>query len=165
MLNKCWLFDTVVLSNFILSGAASIIEKRYGNCGIITWEVYDELSAGFAEYAALKHIDEMIDNKTLRLITLTKKAHEVYLGLIGHLGKGEASCIAAAKIQSDIVVTDDRAARKMCRQLKIPVTGTIGILKASVLSDQISLAIADKHLSKMIKSGFYSPVLKISDII
>jgi len=86
-------------------------------------------------------------------------------GLIGHLGKGEASCIAAAKIRSGIVVTDDRATRKICRQLEIPVTGTVGIFKASVLSGQLSLATADTHLKEMITAGFYSPVLNISDIV
>ncbi|MBW2367948.1 MAG: hypothetical protein JRH15_08685 [Deltaproteobacteria bacterium] len=165
MHEKRWLFDTVALSNFLLSDAAYILEKRYRKCGIITWEVYDEISAGFAEHPALKYVDEMIDSKIFSLATLSRKAHKVFLGLIGHLGKGEASCIASAKIQSGIVVTDDRAARKICRQLEIPVTGTVGILKASVLSDQLSLAVADIHLKKMIISGFYSPVLNISDIV
>jgi len=32
----------------------------------------------------------------------------------GTLGKGEASCIAAAKEQGLIVITDDRAARRYC---------------------------------------------------
>ena len=41
-----WIFDTVVLSNFFLSDADSLLEARYRNRGLITWEVYNELLAG-----------------------------------------------------------------------------------------------------------------------
>ncbi len=113
--------------------ATFILEKRYNNCGIVTWEVYGELSSGFAKYPALKYVDRMIDDKTFRLSTLSPDARKKYTGLIGQLGKGEASCIAAAKTRSGIAVTDDRAARMVCQRLEVPVTGTVGILKASVL--------------------------------
>jgi predicted nucleic acid-binding protein len=48
--------------------------------------------------------------------------------------------------------------------MKIPVTGTVGILKASALDGHISLAQADESLRKMIEAGFYSPVRSIVDI-
>ena len=73
--------------------------------------------------------------------------------------------MAAAKIKSAIVVTDDRAARKQCLKMKIPVTGTIGILKASFESGQISLSESDTILERMIACGFYSPVNSISSIV
>jgi predicted nucleic acid-binding protein len=63
------------------------------------------------------------------------------------------------------VVTDDRTARKQCSLIKIPVTGTVGILKASVLDGQIPLARADDILQKMIAAGFYSPIRNIADIV
>jgi predicted nucleic acid-binding protein len=49
--------------------------------------------------------------------------------------------------------------------MKIPVTGTVGILKASVLDGQIPLARADDILQKMIAAGFYSPIRNIADIV
>ena len=165
MPEKKWFFDTVALSNFLLSDAMFILERRYGRSAVITWQVYDELSAGFAGYPGLKRVDGMIDAGMLKRTPLEKKEIGVYLGLVGHLGKGESSCIAAAKVRSGIVVTDDRAARTMCRQLGIPVTGTIGMLKAPVTSGQVSLAAADSYLREMINAGFYSPVLKIADIV
>jgi predicted nucleic acid-binding protein len=48
--------------------------------------------------------------------------------------------------------------------MKIAVTGTIGILKVSVLDGQITLDQADEALLNMIKAGFYSPVRNIADI-
>ena len=69
----------------------------------------------------------------------SRQVHEHIRQLIGHLGKGEASCIAYACERKATVVTDDRTARKQCSQMNIPVTGTIGILKASVLDQHLNM--------------------------
>ena len=164
MPEKKWVFDTVVLSNFLLSDSIFILAERYRKRGVITWQVYDEISAGIAEYPELKQVDKLIEDKTFKLVSLSRKEHPRFLQLIGHLGKGEASCVAFAKEQTAIVVTDDRSARKQCSVMKIPVTGTVGILKASALDGDISLAQADESLRKMIEAGFYSPVRSIVDI-
>jgi predicted nucleic acid-binding protein len=165
MLEKKWVFDTVALSNFLLSDSIFILAERYRKCGVITWQVYDEISAGIAEYPELKQVDKLIEDKTFKLVSLSRKSYRHFLHLIGHLGKGEASCVAFAKEQAAIVVTDDRSARKQCSSMKITVTGTVGILKASVLDGHISLATAEESLRKMIEAGFYSPVRGLADIL
>ena len=81
-----------------------------------------------------------------------------------HLGRGESSCLAIAKVSNSIVVTDDRSARQQCNKSNIPFTGTIGILKACVRDGSIELHEADIYLDKMINQGFYSPVRSISEI-
>jgi len=164
MPEKKWVFDTVVLSNFLLAEALFILEKRYRKCGFITWQVYDEVSAGIAEFPKLKLIDKLIKDKTFKLVALSLSQRKDFQELIGHLGKGEASCIAFAKKQNVTVVTDDRAARKQCAFMKIPFTGTVGILKASLLDDHLSLSRADEILHKMIEAGFYSPIRSLADI-
>jgi len=164
MPEKKWVFDTVVLSNFLLSEASFLLEKRYRKCAFITWQVYDEVSAGIAEFPKLKHIDKLIEDKTFKLVGLSLSQRKDFRELIGHLGKGEASCIAFAKEQSATVVTDDRAARNQCSLMKIPFTGTVGILKASLLDGRLSLPRADEILTKMIDAGFYSPIRSLADI-
>jgi predicted nucleic acid-binding protein len=164
MPDKKWIFDTVALSNFLLSESISVLEKRYRKRGIITWEVYDEITAGMQAYPPLKDVDKLIDKKIFKLISLSRNEHKNFLELIGHLGKGEASCIACAKERAAIVVTDDRTARKQCASMKIQFTGTVGILKASMLDGQISLSQADEILLRMISAGFYSPIRSISTI-
>ena len=164
MPEKKWVFDTVALSNFLLAEALFILEKRYFKCGFITWQVYDEVSAGIAEFPKLKLIDKLIKDKTFKLAALSLSQRKDFQELIGHLGKGEASCIAFAKKQDATVVTDDRAARKQCAFMKIPFTGTVGILKASLLDDHLSLSRADEILHKMIVAGFYSPIRSLADI-
>ena len=165
MPEKIWVFDTVSLSNFLLSDAKFLLQTRYRKRGVITSETYNEISAGMAEYPKLKQIDSLIDNKIFKLVYLSRKEHEHFQELIGHLGKGEASCIAYAKEIKAIVVTDDRAARKQCALMKIAVTGTIGILKASVFDGHTTLDQADELLHNMIKAGFYSPIRSIADIV
>jgi len=164
MPEKKWVFDTVVLSNFLLSEALFILEKRYRQCGFITWQVYDDVAAGIAEFPKLKLIDKLIEDKTFKLLALSLSQHKDFRELIGHLGKGEASCIAFAKDQRAAIVTDDRAARNRCALMKIPFTGTVGILKASLLDGHLSLPRADEILSKMIAAGFYSPIRSLADI-
>jgi len=165
MPDKSWIFDTVALSNFLLSDSIFILENRYHRRGLVTWEIYDEISAGMVEYPKLKQIDRLIDIETIKLVSISRQEHELFRQLSSHLGKGEASCIAYAKDRNVIVVTDDRSARKQCSQMNIPVTGTIGILKASVLDEHLDLDQADKVLSKMIDAGFYSPLRSMADII
>ena len=115
-------------------------------------------------YPLLKDVDKLIDKKIFRLVSLSRKEHKNFLELIGHLGKGEASCIAFAQEHTAIVVTDARTARKQCTSMNIPFIGTVGILKASMLDGKISLSRADEILLHMRNAGFYSPVRSISDI-
>ena len=56
-----WVFDTVTLSNFLLTDSVFILESRYNGRGIITWQVYDELSSGVGRYLELKRVDRLID--------------------------------------------------------------------------------------------------------
>lgn len=165
MPEKKWIFDTVVLSNFLLSDAIFVLEKRYTGQAVLTSEVFDELSAGFSEFPDLRAIQEAVRNQTFALQSLSTTEYEVYSGMINHLGKGEASCIAMAHKRNGVVMTDDRAARKQCSQLNIPFTGTIGVLKASYLDKQIDLEQADLILHRMIAQGFYAPVRNISDVV
>jgi len=165
MPEKGWYFDTVSLSNFLFSGADSLLKIRYYKRGFITWEVYDEICAGFIKYPSLQKLETLLSNETFILVSLSDQARQLYSNLIAHLGKGEASCIAAAKTSPGIVVTDDRSARLQCSHSHVPFTGTIGILKAVVMDGAINLSQADMYLGKMIKQGFYSPVRSISEII
>jgi len=164
MHRKKWIFDTVVLSNFLLSDSLFLVEKRYNGKGIITSEVYGELSAGFASYPQLQHVDKLIDSGVLELTSLSRKELKIYKQLIDHLGRGEASCIAIADNRNTTMVSDDRAARSRCIQMNIPVTGTIGILKASVIDGLLAINKADKILQKMVVKGFYSPIRSMADI-
>lgn len=164
MPEKKWIFDTVVLSNFAFSQSLFILEKRYAGQGMITTQVYDEITMGIPDYPELEQIVNLVGNDVFSVVSLTENERKHLTELLGSLGKGEASCIAAANSQKAIMATDDRLARKYCSAMEIPVTGTIGILKASLNDGIISLSDADIILRKMIEKGYYSPVRSMKDI-
>ena len=110
----------------------------------------------------MRHI---FSKSAISISPLTRQEYYYFREIITFLGKGEASCIAFAKNNRAIVATDDRMARKQCANMKIPVTGTIGILKASIQDESLNLEQADKILGEMMTSGFYSPVTSITDIV
>ncbi len=165
MPDKKWVFDAVTLSNFLLSDSMYLIENRYSQKAIVTDQVLDELSAGYLKYPVLKTIDAFIKEKVFSICNMSQKEREIFVELNGQLGRGEASCIAVADKQGWVVVTDDRAARRVCAQKDVAVTGTIGIIKANLFDSRISVSQANIILQKMTDFGFYSPVRKIDDLI
>ncbi len=163
--SKQWVFDTVVISNFALTDSIFVLEKRYQGRGIITNEIYGELLAGIEKHSGLASIDLLFSEAAFKRVTLSKQEMLDCQELLTSLGFGEASAIVYAHHYNHIVVTDDRAARNICNSMAVPVTGTIGILKACVLDSTMSLEEADNILEKMIFKGFYSPVKSITDIL
>jgi predicted nucleic acid-binding protein len=161
-------FDTVVLSNFALTkGGVLFLKKRYGNRGIITLQVFQEIAkATFANWSLLEQIEKnLIVKSGFHKTSLNEKEQAHFIPLLRNLGEGEASCIACAQERQGIVVTDDRAARNHCKERDVLISGTIGILKAACLDTILDKDQADRMLTEMISFGFYSPVKKISDIL
>jgi predicted nucleic acid-binding protein len=159
--------DTVTLSNFLGVEEWPFLVLRYGRRLSITPEVFTELAAaGLAERFPLETL--------LRAV----QAGEVTYGASANiaavdrtrafrrsLGSGEASCLAHATLSGGVVATDDRAARRVCREEGIPVTGTIGILVAGVRDRTLSLPEAEQIHVRMTLNGFYSPVARIEDAV
>ena len=56
------------------------------------------------------------------------KVEKVEKSFVG-LGTGESSVIYLALIKGKVAVLDDKKARKLARQLEVPVIGTLSILK------------------------------------
>lgn len=160
-----WVFDTVVISNFVFADSLALLEKRYTAKGVLTHEVYGELLVGIERHPELKQVDTLFPNDAFNLISLSRQEMASYQKLLLFLDLGEASTIAYAKNHNCIVVTDDRAARNQCADINIPVTGTIGILKACVQDSIIDPKQADSILDRMMAQGFCSPVRNISDIL
>ncbi|MDD5672774.1 MAG: DUF3368 domain-containing protein [Chitinivibrionales bacterium] len=165
MRKHLFVFDTVSLANFLLSDADKILTARYSGRAFITEQVFDELTSGMRMRPRLALVDSLLKQNHFDCITLTAPEHTRYADLIANLGKGEASCIAAAWARGWTVVTDDRAARGHGAEMGLAVTGTIGILKAACREKQVTASVADHILQAMIDNGFYAPVRRISDLL
>lgn len=158
-----WFFDNVTLSNFALAGGLGVLIVRHGGRGFVTTQVVDELTRGVAAgYPALAECLDLVDKGILRLATLDRNERKTFRQLVAHLGEGEAGTIAAAHHRGGVVVSDDLAARRTCADLAVPVTGTIGILRAAFRDKELALTDANGLLTQMIEAGFHSPVDRIT---
>ncbi|TVR57801.1 MAG: twitching motility protein PilT [Spirochaetaceae bacterium] len=160
-------FDTVTLSNFAVSGAFELLLDRYGRSLRVTEQVRAELAAGrIRGYSELEVVERALAEGTiLPTEPMTMLESELFVELLRTLGSGEASCLALARHRGGVVVTDDRTARSCCAERGVPVTGSIGILKALCIDRSITSEDADAILSRMVDAGFYSPVRRISDLL
>lgn len=81
------------------------------------------------------------------------------------LGPGERSILAIAVMRGGIFASDDQYARRVARENHVEVTGTIGILVASVRNGYLDLSAANELLAHMIKAGYRSPLSALDMII
>jgi len=158
-----WFFDSVTFSNFALSAGLPILVARYGKRGFVTTQVADELTQGVAAgYEPLVDVLSLVNRGILQATSLDRDERMTFRQLVTHLGEGEAGSIAAAHHRHGIVVTDDLAARRTCADMNLPVTGTIGILRAAVRDHEVTPSAANDLLQKMVEEGFHSTVDKIT---
>ena len=160
-------FDTIVLSNFALSGRFDLLMDRYGPRAQITPEVLDEVSNGIvAGHRELEQIEAALEKGACSAAPpLSRAERTIYRELLGTLGSGEASCITCAQCRGGLVVTDDRAARNCCSEQGVGFTGTIGILKMCCREGILAPQEADALLQNMINAGYFSPVDQISGLL
>ncbi len=88
-----------------------------------------------------------------------------YERFLSRLNAGEAACLAMAIARDCRVLTDDRDAREFARRLRVPISGTLGVLARVVEIGALSLNEADSHLSQMTAAGYRSPVVSLREII
>lgn len=160
-------FGTGTLSNFALSGAFDLLVDRYGRSLRVTEQVRAELAAGrIRGYSELGAVEQALAaGSIVPAEPMTSPESELFAELLRTLGSGEASCVALARHRGGIAATDDRAARSCCAERGIPVTGSIGILKALCIDRTITPEDADAILARMANAGFYSPVRRVSDLL
>ena len=166
MRKALWFFDSVSLSNFALAQQLDLLLRHYPSGRLcVTVQVVDEVLHGIRSgHTALNAILTALERGAICQIPLSASEFHRYQGLLATLGSGESSLIALAEKRRGTVVTDDRHARSVCNDLSVPVTGTLGILKAACGEKRLTGVLADKILADMIRHGFYSPVRKLAEL-
>ena len=165
--SRRFFFYTVTLANFALGGRFGLLADRYGTSLQVTEQVRVELAAGrTGGHAGLEAVEDALSAGAISEAgPMDTAERELFAELLRTLGTGEASCIALAVGRDGVVVTDDRTARRCCAGRGIPVTGTIGILRALCADRIVSAEEADALLARMVAIGFYSPIRRVSDLI
>lgn len=164
-------FDTTVLSNFATVGRLEILEHRYHGTSWATVEVHSELTLGVhSGYGYLEPLVQALSRpRSGAWIRILEPGCDEELllrqELSLRLGLGKSSCLAAARCRDLVLATDDKAARQLARQLGARLTGTVGVLVASVRDNSLRLAEANSILADMIRRRYHCPVDSLDDLI
>ena len=153
------LLDNTVLSNFALVNRIELLTNAFGNQSATTSQVFDEFENGVARG---RLPETRLD--WLEILDMEAEEEPLFGELLARVNAGEASCLAVAAQRNGRILTDDRDARKLAAQLKIPVSGTLGILLRLVQINVLALSEANDILGQMIIGGYRSPVEKLEDL-
>ena len=153
------LLDNTVISNFSFVQRPDLVQVALGDVAATVQEA-------FAEYITGVQLGRVpaCDWTWLPILELTSDEYAQYAGLATNLGAGEAACIACAVSRSLRLFTDDRDARRVALQLVIPISGTLGLLLRLMDLGILTLNQADALLTEMIKCGYRSPVISLTEL-
>jgi predicted nucleic acid-binding protein len=152
------LLDNTVLSNFALIARIDLLTKAMEGQISTTHQVIVEFNDGIARGRLPKTSLDWLE------VVSVGAEEALYQELLEHINAGEASRLTVAAYRGGRVLTDERDARKLAAQLKIPVSGTLGALQRLVQNHAISLSEANELLGQMIAYGYRSPVNKLEDL-
>jgi predicted nucleic acid-binding protein len=151
--------DTTVLSNFLQAGCVELLQRLptvvYA-CPAVLAEIEQGIRLGKIPPAALEW---------LLVATLTAGETAQAARLPTRLGLGEAESIAVAHERGWWLATDDRDARRVAAQLRVTITGTVGVLVYCVNSRLVSLEHANELLTRMVSMGYYAPVSRLDEFV
>jgi predicted nucleic acid-binding protein len=134
--------DTTVWSNFAHGGRPRLVQDAFP--GVTSPRaVLDEVAEGH-RLGFLPGFDWAF----VQEIELTELEATRAEEFEARLGPGEAACIALARARGALLLTDDRAARRLARALEIKVSGTLGVLARLVDSRRLSVDEADDLLAR-----------------
>ena len=154
------LLDNTVMSNFAAIERPDLLRTAFGSRLATSQQAFDELQAG-------GRLDRLpsLDWSWLPVWTLEEEEGPYYHRLLSRLNAGEAACLAMALIRKCRILTDDRDAREFARHLKIPISGTLGVLVRLIDLGVLNLDDADALLSQMVTAGYRSPVTSLQDLV
>jgi predicted nucleic acid-binding protein len=154
------LLDNTVLSNFSIVRRPDLVRVAFVEQVGTTEQAFQEMQDGIA----IGKIPAC-DWDWLARLTLTPVEQVQFEAFHEHMGIGEASCLAMAREREYRLATDDKDARRLARQLGIPLTGTIGILAILVKQGLIALVDGDRLLQEMVAAGYRSPAATLEDVL
>ncbi|MCB9135850.1 MAG: hypothetical protein H6636_10525 [Anaerolineales bacterium] len=151
--------DNTILTNFAFAKHPEILFQLWSGQVCTTEAVLKEYQAGAILFEALAGYWQ-----DLPIETLTRQEEQWIIQLPHSLGLGEVSCLAVAFHRHGVFASDDRKARQVAMQFKIPVLGTVGILYQAVEKNVLSLQVGQQVLEAMIVAGYYAPVQNLKDL-
>ena len=154
------LLDNTVLSNFSRVRCPDLVRLAFVEEVGTTTLAFEEMRAGIVSGRLAE-----CDWTWLTRFHVNPAEQQHFDTLVVRLGRGEASCLAVAFCRGYRMATDDRDARRVARQLSIPLSGTIGILAALAKQERISHGEGNRLLRAMVAAGYRAPVQTLDEVI
>lgn len=118
--------NTTPLSSLLKIGKAHLLEALYG-----TLTIPPEVAAELDEAGPI-HEGWRAQLGFVRVAGTPAGDDSVIQLLVAELDPGEAAAIALARrLNSDLLIIDDLAARRVARRLGLTITGTVGVVLAA----------------------------------
>lgn len=117
--------DTTPIISLIKIGHLDILHKLYNNI-IIPKAVYDELIIN-TDYEEEMHVIKKCTFMQIKVVEESLSLALLQRQLNLDLGESEA-IVLANSMNADLIIIDERKARKIAKNLGLNVTGTLGIL-------------------------------------
>lgn len=150
--------------NFGRASAFPLLEALYAGELVVVEEAIQEAT----DPQTSRALHRALDDGWLQRHRLIQPEELSWLGKLSErLGLGEAATLAVAKVHGWRVAADERLARRIAREeLRLTVTGTIGILAKAVRQGLCTVEEADRYLKLMIeRARYYSPVRSIREVL
>jgi predicted nucleic acid-binding protein len=154
-------FDSSVLINFCAVRRVDVLVAACRPPRYVLADVLEEL-----EPDCRQQVDELLARNDLALATLEGSDElERWATYTLRLDAGEAATLAAAAARRWSIAVDERAARRIAaHDLGADrITGTVGILRAAVAQDHITIVEGDGLLQLMVEDGYWSPVQSLRE--
>ncbi len=154
------LLDNTVMSNFAVVKQPVLIKIAFGETLATPEQAFNELQVGI-RVGKLPDLDW----QWLPVWSLQPEEITSYHQFLHKLNAGEAACLAMAMNRRCRVLTDDRDARELARNLQIPLSGTLGVLVRLIDIKHVPPDEANSLLYQMISAGYHSPVTSLEEIL
>lgn len=137
----------------VFNSSPLIILAKLGLLEMIT-HIFNKIEIPKTVLEEIKIKKDKVYNAVASLIESKKLHVEDVEKQFSRLGIGESSAIFLALIKEKIVVLDDKKARRLARELKLDVIGTLSVLKK--LYEEGLLEIEPNSLyMRLVEMGFY----------
>lgn len=137
--------DASTLIGLSRIGQLNLLRELYGEV-VIPQSVYDEVvieskdGSGKIKNAKYLKVEKVADSKVVELF-------------LGYLGKGEAEAIILSKEKkADLILIDEKKARKAARRAGFDVVGVLGLLLAA--KSKALIPAVKPFIEKLSKKGF-----------
>lgn len=154
------LLDNTVMSNFAVVKQPLLLKIAFGETLATPEQAFHELQVGI-RVGKLPDLDW----QWLPVWSLQPEEMTSYHQFLHKLNAGEAACLAMAMNRRCRVLTDDRDARELARNLQIPLSGTLGVLVRLIDIKHVPHDEANSLLCQMISAGYHSPVTSLEEIL